>query len=407
VTEPKYRWQLELDPRHALVVDGPPYRAHPAVRAPDGWRPAEAGDGTGTALLAALAAGSQCGAGFRATTGSAGIPGIPGIPGSPAAEGQPPATERPMGVDQTNMSWIVGDVVVKWVTQELVGPHPAADRLRRLDAAGFAEMPALRGLVEWCSPTGHWIPVASVVDAVTGAEDGWTWCVEAARADLGLTPGPRIDFASQVGALTARMHLALADAPEPPRATGSYANAAVAQALTALDDVSSPLLDAHRQAVAAELGLLSAAEGGPLIAVHGDYHVGQVLRSSEGGYLVVDFDGNPTLAPAQRAALHPAAMDVAGMLMSLENVGYVVRKYAPEVPDADVAGWTARVQAEFLTTYRAELAAAGQPSLLDERLLGPYQWLQICRELAYARDYLPNWYYVPEGALRRRLAAVR
>jgi maltokinase len=391
VTETKDCWRLELGTGHALVVDGPPYRARPVVRAPGGWRAAEAGDGAGTALLAALASGTLRGDAFRVTTGAAGIPSASGV------------AETPMGVDQTNASWVVGDLVIKWATQELVGPHPAADRLRRLDAAGFAETPALHGLIEWRGAAGDWIPVVSVVAAIPGAEDGWTWCVEAARADLGLTAGPQIEFARRVGALTARMHLALADYPEQPRAYSAYATRVVEQALAALDDVSSPLLNEHRPRVAAELRLLWKAAGGPLLAVHGDYHVGQVLRAADGSFTVVDFDGNPTLAPAERAAQHPAALDVAGMLMSLENVGYVVRKYAPEVPDADVAAWTARVQGEFLTTYRAELAAAGQSALLDERLLAPYQWLQICRELAYARDYLPNWYYVPEGALWRRL----
>ncbi|HEX6151579.1 hypothetical protein [Nocardioides sp.] len=299
------------------------------------WRSARSGPRPNAALLDLLASDDEPPGGFRVTRGE------------PLSVG---ATERRIDVDQTNDSWVVGDaVVVKWVTEPLVGPHPAPERLRRLDAAGFVATPRLRGMVEWQTPDDFWVPVVTVVDLVQDATDGWTWCLHECRVALGVQQGDSLPFARGLGALTASMHLALADSPSGP------------------------------------------------VADHGDYHVGQVLRTPGGTMYVIDFDGNPTLPPEERVRHRPAAYDVAGMLVALENVGHVVQHYAPDLSDDEVVGWTEQVQGEFLASYQ-ETADA----LLDETLLEQYVLDQIQRELAYADSHLPRWHYVPEAALRRR-----
>jgi maltokinase len=270
--------------------------------------------------------------------------------------GAVPRVERAITVDQTNRSVVVGErVIVKWATTPLVAPHPAPERLRRLVAAGFTEMPAVWFLLQWQTPDYQWVPVATAVDFVPGTEDGWTWCLDEARRALGLAPGSPSRFATQLGGLTARMHLALRD----------------------------PV--------------------GELVAVHGDYHVGQILRDSDGTMFVIDFDGNPTLVATERMAHRPAAYDVAGMLVSLENVGHVLaNKYHRDVPDATFAAWTHAVQQEFLAAYRDGAPGLLGDTVLDDSLLEGYIRDQIEREFAYADAHLPQWRYVPEAALRRR-----
>jgi maltokinase len=259
-------------------------------------------------------------------------------------------TEAYIDVDQTNRSVVVGGrVVVKWVTTPLVGPHPAPERLRRLVGAHFRDMPEVWFGLEWQTPDGDWVPVVTATSLVEGATDGWTWCLDEARHALGVLAGEATPFAGRLGDVTAAMHVALADSPTGP------------------------------------------------VATHGDFHVGQVLRDTNARLFVIDFDGNPTLSPDERVEHRPAAYDVAGMLVSLENVGHVVRHHHPEVSEDAVIAWTEAVQEEFLATYRDR---AGD--LLDESLLDPYADDQIQRELDYADAYLPRWRYVPEAALRRR-----
>ncbi len=265
--------------------------------------------------------------------------------------GSVPEGETSIDVDQTNLSVVVGDrVVVKWSTTPLVGPHPASERLRRLVDASFEAMPGVWFLLEWCHPDGGWVPVVPATDLVPDSSDGWTWCLHEARVAVGVEPGPARPFAADLGRVTAEMHVALADSPTGP------------------------------------------------VATHGDYHVGQVLRgTADDRLLVIDFDGNPMLTPEERVAHRPAAYDVAGMLMSLENVGHVLSHHDPAVPAEAVREWVEQVQAELLDSYRA---VAGD--LLDESLLTPYVDDQIQRELEYAAAYLPQWRYVPEAALRQR-----
>lgn len=302
-----------------------------------GHRARSAGDHPSTRLLEWWARGLDRPAGFRWAHGSH------------PPERVPPG-ERTIDVDQTNASVVVGErVVVKWVTTPLVGPHPAPERLRRLVDAGFEAMPQVWFGLEWLTPDDDWVPVVTAVALVPGATDGWTWCLDEARAALGVIARGARPFAGSLGEITATMHLALADSPTGP------------------------------------------------VATHGDFHVGQVLRDQEGRLFVIDFDGNPTLTPRERVKHRPAAYDVAGMLVSLENVGHVVRHHHPEVSEDAAVAWTDEVQAEFLAAYRA-----AAPDLLDESMLEGFADDQIQRELDYAEAYLPRWRYVPEAALRRR-----
>jgi maltokinase len=396
------RNHLLLDATHAVRVvateDG--HRAEPVTLADGSWRRSVAGDGAGLALLHRLRNRSAVEDGFRVT--------------AYARSDADDESERAMGVDQTHDSWVVGGrVVVKWMTEPLVGPHPAADRLRRLAEVGFAESPALVGVVEWRDPeSGHWVPVVIAQAYLPGTEDGWTWGLDAARRALRLVPGDAsAAFGADLGEVVGRLHLALADDPVTrmtPELARRYADDALASldlALRLLEPrhaESFALLSAHRPEVEAALAGLADTAGSPVLSVHGDLHVGQVLRDETGRYAVVDFDGNPTVPPDLRAAPAPAARDVAEILASLENVEHVVRHYAPELTDEDGLAWSTGEQAAFLDGYRRALG--DHDDLFDEALLPAYDWEQVCREIVYAgqREFL-EWLYVPAAELRRRL----
>ncbi len=359
------------------------------------------GDGAGLAVLHRLRNRMAVEDGFRVT-----------MAGWAGADDE---SERAMGVDQTNESWVVGGrVVVKWVTDDLDGPHPAADRMRRLADAGFTATPTLVGLVEWQNPGGDWVPAVVVQEYLPGAEDGWTWVVAEAQRALGLAEGTAADSAGDLGELTARMHLALADDPaETTSADLATAQAADARAAldeavrltTAFDPTSHALLVAHRDRIESDLGALDSLAGRPAVPIHGDLHVGQVLRTPDGALHVVDFDGNPTRPAALRAAPGPVARDVAGMLVSLENVAHVARHHAGEVADPAALAWAARAwtghaQGRFLAAYTESLG--DRRDLYDAALVPAFVWEQVCREFVYAARHLPRWGYVPAAALRDR-----
>jgi maltokinase len=388
-----------LDGTHAVRVLGTEtgHRAEPVTLVGGTWQRSTAGDGAGIALLHRLRNRSAVEDGFR----------VAGFAWEPVDE----ESERAMGVDQTNESWVVGGrVVVKWVTDDLEGPHPGADRMRRLADAGFDRTPTLVGLVEWQNPSGDWAPVAVVTEHLPGAEDGWTWAVAETRRELGMESGPTRPFAEDLGRLTGRMHVALADGSvlddglAAAQAVDACETLELAIRLTgATDPGSSALLVAERDRILVDLSVLDGMSGLPAVHVHGDFHVGQVLRSPSGELSVIDFDGNPTRPAQLRAAPGPAARDVAGMLVSLENVAHVVSHHAPEVDEHALGAWTARAQDEFLSSYVDALG--DRHDLYDASLLPAFVWEQVCREFVYAARHLPRWGYVPAAALRKRTGA--
>lgn len=359
-----------------------------AVVADDGGdlRAVPVGSGAAEGLLTLLAGGDRIEGRFRVRRW----------------RGSEASGERGVGVDQTNESVIVGAAaVVKWLVQVPEGPHPAPSLLELLEAAGFSGMPQPWGVVEW-SPSPEEPPrlLAIVAEYVDGAVDGWTWAVEDIRA------GRLVDAGQAVGRLVADFHRALTTTARAAAAdeVAGWRDGAVAdleRALEVTEGEAHELLVRHAEAVRAAFD--DIPEGGPVMRVHGDLHVGQVLRARAGpyDYLLTDFDGNPVVPPAERSREQPAAVDVAGMAQSFTHAGIVTRKHNPDLDAEAVLATAAGGRAAFLDSYRAGLGDRGD--LLDERLIRPFALRQVCREFTYAATHLARWSYVPEAALAMAL----
>lgn len=380
----------------AVVADGAGgHHVVPLVATAAPARRATAGDGVGEGLLALLARGDLIDGGFRIRRW----------------HGTAVAGERAVAVDQTNESVIVGDAaVVKWVSDVSDAPHPAPSLLDQLEAAGFTGMPRPWAVVEWL-PAADAAPrlLAIVTEYLAGAVDGWTWAV----ADLRAAAADRsriVDAGTAVGRLVAEFHRALAATARPAAAAevAEWHAGALADLQQALEVTRSTglaggaahdLLVRHGDAVRAAFAAIPDADTS-VLRVHGDLHVGQVLRTGDAAsydYRLTDFDGNPVVAPAERIREQPAALDVAGMAQSFTHAGIVTRTRNPDLDAAVVTAAAAARRTAFLDAYRAGLGDAAD--LFDERLLRPFALRQVCREFSYAATHLPRWSYVPEAAL--------
>lgn len=374
----------------------------PVVVTAGGARRATAGDGVAQALVELLARPQATAPvdGFRLVRW----------------HGRPVSGERAVTADQTNESVVVGErAVVKWtLRQPAAGDdvrHPAPERLGALVAGGFTGTARPWGVLTADVPGGtEPLLLATVTEYLPGAEDGWDWAVADLRAHArgDLDEAAALIPVAVLGDLVADLHAALATAGRgtltDPDAQQWHARARadLAEAVSRVDGPEGERLTARASRIAAGLAPLAQAAGSPTIDVHGDLHVGQVLRhpGADGpAYAVVDFDGNPVVAAADRAHRRPAAVDVGGMLASLDHVGRVVLHRTQGVDAAVVTRWTARAERVFLDRYLAGLARHGLSDLLDERLLRPVRLQQECREFHYAVEHLPHWRYVPDGAL--------
>ena len=150
------------------------------------------------------------------------------------------------------------------------------------------------------------------------------------------------------------------------------------------------------------LGNGIGTDPGAKTRTHGDYHLGQVLRSAAGRFLVIDFEGEPTRPLSERRARHSPFRDVAGMLRSFAYVGAVGGRGKGEggrenSERADV--WQRAIREAFLRGYFSE--QDGRRDLLPrsrqnaERLVALFESERVFYELQYELDHRPDWVSIP------------
>lgn len=311
-----------------------------------------------------------------------------------------------MGVDQTHRSYVVDDA---YVVKFLAAPRPP-----RPGDALEAHLAALRSQV---SPRLRGVSVnndgidALVHDLVVGASDGWTW----ATRDLhdAILRGQQPTFGRPLGDLAGRLHLALARGSAIlPSVSGRIsldgsADAAARRLDAAIDALGSApgpsraLASVLGEAARPALDRLSRIRATPAGRVHGDLHVGQVLRSGK-RYRIVDFDGHP-VADASEPYAATCARDLAQLLASIDHVGAIVDRVTGAQHHDAVVSATRHVRADTAAAYLARLRRGGRPDVLDERLLEPLSWITEFVELRYAAARLRRWTYAPAWAIATRL----
>jgi maltose alpha-D-glucosyltransferase/alpha-amylase len=376
----------------------------------------------------------------------------------------PPAQHWPvkrLGGEQSNSSVVYGDqLILKLFRRQVNGPHPDCEVTRYLtEIAGFSGVPGFAGSLEYWSGDDPGATVALLQRLVPNQGDGWAWFLEElgryyeraltlpfpeavppdplADGDEPLPPGLdellgiSDDAAAVLGRRTAELHLALAQptddpafAPEPgsadhwvrlageirSRAMGAYdlLKSAIPRLPDDLVDLASLVLS-HRARVLTRLERLKRLKPGPIrTRIHGDYHLGQVLRVGT-DFVIIDFEGEPSRPLEERRGKYSPLRDVAGMLRSFSYaaqvafMGHVARRPRDLERLLPWAGlWERTVAGLFLRTYRR---AAGDAPFLPEdpaefrQLLEGFLLDKTLYELQYELDNRPAWVRVPLSGL--------
>src|SRR5207237_179482 len=144
------------------------------------------------------------------------------------------------------------------------------------------------------------------------------------------------------------------------------------------------------------------SEGGSLIRLHGDYHLGQTMRSRD-SWVIVDFEGEPARLIAERRMKRPPLRDVAGMLRSFAYAAAVAtRQHGAEVPSE----WERRARAACLDAYRGAVDERLIPSdaASFDRMLAFFELEKSIYELRYELNNRPEWVPIPVASIDRQLA---
>lgn len=318
------------------------------------------------------------------------------------------AAERAITVDQTNVSVIVDERLIVKLVANWGAAERSARLLERLDLAGVGGVERLRGTVRWRHPVHGTGVLAVITDYLPGAEDGWTWAVDDA---VTVTAGERDDpsWPALLGQRIAEIHEALGAEASPARATtpGDRVRRAAATLAGAVDETGGAAGERLRNRLPSlEAAVASLAESAPGLAfpIHGDLHLGQVLRSPAGPgddgerYTVIDFDGDPQHDEAERERPDVAARDLAHLLVSVDLVAAVAQKRLGRADPAAFA-WADRARTALLAGY---LDALRRPELFDASLLAGFEAEQLAAELRYSARFLPRWQYAPDAAITHR-----
>jgi trehalose synthase-fused probable maltokinase len=311
-------------------------------------------------------------------------------------------------VEQSNSSFVLDERVILKVIRRLEpGPSPEYELGRFLATrTSFRATPQLLGALFLEGQTQA--TIATAHEYVQGATDGWRWLLERYRATAGPTPDDLVAALRELGSCVGELHLALASDPDDPAFAPEPIQQEDLQRWSAglVGEVGVTLSEATRffpdlferrgEIAKRAMRMAHLRHSGMKIRLHGDLHLGQVLRKDD-RWLVFDFEGEPGRGLSQRREKHSPLRDVAGMLRSL---AYAAAK--AELDGAPRGDRLERSRAAFLDGYLARVHGSGLLPSEDEDLLGLLHALELEKvlyEIRYEVNNRPGWATIPVSAL--------
>jgi maltose alpha-D-glucosyltransferase/alpha-amylase len=358
--------------------------------------------------------------------------------------------ERIRAIEQSNSTALVDNQYVAKIYRRLEsGINPEIEIGSYLtEIARFANTPALLGSVELIEGDGR--SALGVLHAyVENQGDGWAvtngyldrYIDEQRLAPMGEAPretqeqAPYLHFITQIGRRLAELHVALAAAkpadlaPEPIGSAHSKRWASdlkaraervferLADSRDGLREGDRPLIDqlaAVRTTLSDHLNALLPSDiGGLNIRHHGDFRLGQTLIVKD-DIFIIDFDGDPHLARADKRRKAPAARDVAGLIRSIDlSVNAALNRALSGGTEeqgrltAALGEWRERATATFLSAYREAMTDRllwPQDRQAADGLLRFFLLDQAFDEVEYELSHRPEGLHAPLTGLLRILS---
>lgn len=377
------------------------------------------------------------------------------------ASADTPLPVRCGSAEQSNTSVLYGDrFILKLFRHQEPGLNPDPEIGRYLtERTSFDRIPPYAGLIEYVPADEREHTILAMLEGLVANEgDGWKWTLdeldryyescaripfpEAAAGDRASVydlserarsqvaqdhVGIYLDAAAILGHRTAEMHRALASAADDPAFVPAPLTRADLEILLEellqhavsvfdllkerLSVLPNDVADLATSALARRrkvLDVFAAFKGQSFethrIRIHGDYHLGQVLRVKS-DFVILDFEGEPARPLRERRAKQSPLKDVAGMLRSFSYAAYAsLIHYTKRHPEdaSRLEPWTQlwwhSVGAEFLRAYRE---TAGQANFISlsrgdfRKLLNVFLLDKALYELRYELNSRPAWIRIP------------
>ena len=337
------------------------------------------------------------------------------------------ADATPLGAEQSNTSIRVAHrYVFKLIRKHEDGENLELEIGRFLARRSFHGTPRLRGAWTWLGADGRASTLGVVQDWVENQGDGWRHVLQWLEATHGASSTGLLSDLRGLGKTTAALHVALGSDPADPafrpepltrarvQAWQQALSAAIDRVRVLLASLSGAnddtralartVLD-HAERLRAwspPFGEAAASGTFDTIRIHGDYHLGQTLKTGD-GFVVIDFEGEPARPLSERRRQQAAMRDVAGMLRSFD--------YAVETVRLDRSASAAddplpEMRAAFLDAYINDAMAARASFVPRDRStfdswVSFFELEKVVYEIEYELNHRPEWARIPlRGALR-------
>jgi len=315
---------------------------------------------------------------------------------------------RRLSAEQSNTSIAFDDRIILKIIRKLeAGVNPEYEMGRLLAERGYPAAPRLLGALHLEGQAGTTLAVAHRF--IPNATDGWSYIRDRFRA-WGQDAHAILGEIRELGARLGELHRTLgadtedpAFSPEPIQTEDlqRWSASIIGELGVTLADASKrfPQVFDRRTAVVERMKKLAhLTPSGKKIRIHGDLHLGQVLRT-EGKWLIFDFEGEPLRKLAQRREKQSPLKDVAGMIRSF---AYADATLAMENNAA--ADRVTRSRKAFLEGYQQAIRGGGL--LPDDPTdfagyLDAFEVEKLLYEIRYELTNRPDWARIPIEALMR------
>ena len=386
----------------------------PAVADGDRFREPRDGEGVWLRLAVLMADGAELRAEHGRFIFSAASALRRLLPGGPA--GLLALGERRLGVEQSNTSIALGDqLILKCYRLLEPGASVEIEVNAFLTNVRFSGAPRLGGRADYLPDSGPLCAVAMLQEMVVSPANGWRWALDhLAGSSRGRTRA--VEGIGGLGTLTRAMHTALASRPEVPGfpsrsaaapdliAWHARATQQLEAALDALHGAAQKRLLAVAPALRGGLDAILGAGASRVTRIHGDYHLGQVLRTAR-GFKVIDFEGEPARPLNERRRKSSPLRDVAGMIRSIDYASFTaVRHLAEARPAAEprmlqlAEAWRQRAVDGFRAAYRKTMrGCAAYPANKKQarEMVAFFTLEKAIYEVSYELANRPGWADIP------------
>ncbi len=327
---------------------------------------------------------------------------------------------RPVGTEQSNTSLVYGQTYILKLFRKLAaGRNPDLELHRALVEVGCSHIATLLGSIEG-ELDGDPVTYGMLTDFFPNTADGWAMATASVRDLLaesmsrtGDPPHPDEvggDFGSEahrLGHAVAAVHADLARAFGRSDAEEGHLDRLADAMHQRLETVQAevPELGEHVDALRSAFDdLRDVSHPVFLQRLHGDLHLGQVLRTVT-GWVLIDFEGEPATPLAERRTPASPLRDVAGILRSFDYA-------ADHIPFGDTDSQLHAAVAREWAQRNRDAFCDGYAEVTDDPreqpvLLRAFELDKAVYEVAYEHGNRPAWLPIPLASITRITAGAQ